>query len=91
MQAALHHPAPTLPEPRLPAPSSWDQAVYRGCSVCVHGRTAAGEPTRPARATAATCSCPAVTGGRRPVPVAMARANTGPCGPEATHQHFPGL
>lgn len=73
-------------------PSSWHGAeVYRACGICIHGRTATGQHARTARQDATHCICPAVTGGRSPVATAQARANHGPCGPEAHHQDFPGL
>jgi hypothetical protein len=75
-------------------PSSWSQwetAVYRACGRCVYGRTDDGRLARNVNASAAHCACPAVTGGRGPVSVTAARANSGPCGPEAHHQDFPGL
>lgn len=74
------------------APSSWQTAGYRACGLCVFGLTDDGRSARSLNAEATRCSCPSVTGGSaRSVRVMDARANFGPCGPEALHQDFPGL
>lgn len=81
----------------LPAamPTSWAKSQrdqFLACAVCTHGQDAAGRSTRGHANRAAThCTCPAVAGQQRLVPVALARSNHGPCGPEAHHQAFPGL
>lgn len=92
MSAAHSLATPTLP---VAPPRSWAKSPrteYLGCAVCTHGQDDTGRPCRghPSRA-ASHCACPAVTGGRAPVPVPQARANHGACGPEAAHQAFPGL
>jgi hypothetical protein len=78
------------------APAHWDEYPVRGCTVCQYGRDATGAATRPGGRDAETCICPNVTGREisrdRPpagVPTRLARANTGPCGPEAHHLAFP--
>lgn len=55
---------------------------YRACQLCTHGRGPAEQRQ---------CTCPAVAGQARAVPVDDARRNHGPCGPEAHHLDFPGL
>lgn len=75
----------------LKAPAHWDVQLFRACSVCEHGQTAAGESARRTRQEATHCGCPDVAGRHRVVPIAPARSNNGPCGPEACHQRFPGL
>jgi len=61
----------------LQAPPPW-----RACQLCTHG-------TGPEAAR--MCTAPSVATATRRVSVELARANTGPCGPEAVHLHFPGL
>lgn len=71
------------------APAHWEQAqAYRACAICTHGAKDPTDPHRPVDA----CRCPAVTGNnQRTVAISQARANFGPCGPEAQHLAFPGL
>lgn len=72
------------------APASWAVPALRACNVCMHGRCAAGRPTRPGGAGAAGCTSPEVTGRHGAVmPVQAARGEAGPCGPEARFQHWP--
>jgi hypothetical protein len=75
----------------IKAPAHWDKQLTRACSVCDHGRTEAGDIARRVRQEATHCSCQAVAGQQRIVPVVPARNNNGPCGPEAHHLRFPGL
>ena len=70
-------------------------ATYRACALCTHGRAPQDAAPHP-EASDRVCVCPHVTGVRNTdwpmgVPVSLARANTGPCGPEAAHLHFAGL
>lgn len=85
----------------IAAPAHWNHEPVRGCAVCRFGRDSQGRPTKPGGHDAATCICPNVTGRNLPagdvpadwplgVPVKAARANTGPCGPEAYHLTFRG-
>lgn len=60
----------------------------RGCAFCFHGR-ANGLPCNNGAVNATHCHCPEV--GSRPMPVAQARADTGPCGREARHLVFEAL
>ena len=55
---------------------------YRACQLCTHGR---------GPADGRQCSCPAVAGQARQVPVDDARRAAGACGPEAHFLDFPGL
>lgn len=71
---------------------------FRACALCTHGRQPKTHPDWPQPCTEADrlCVCPEVTGRRHPdelraVPVHLARARTGPCGPEANHLAFAGL
>ena len=96
-----------MPAPRLAPPLSWGATPYRGCTVCQHGRTSAGQPSRaqcrPAghhlveAAEATHCAHPRSTqhhpgqATAAGVPVHLARAHSGACGPEAYLQAFPGL
>lgn len=87
----------------IAAPAHWAQEPVRGCAVCQFGRDDQGRPTRAGGRDASRCICPSVTGRNVPkpepadwplghgVPVHQARANTGPCGPEAHHLTFAGL
>lgn len=71
--------------------------TYRACVLCQHGRAPEGTcPVTGATGEQRRCVCPAVTGRRDAdwpmgVPVAIARAQSGPCGIEARHLSFPGL
>lgn len=72
--------------------------TYRACALCIHGRTPQPNEawTDPRAAADRVCVCPEVTGRRKadwPIAVAvdLARARTGPCGPEANHLSFAGL
>lgn len=76
------------------APAAWIQAdarPLRGCSICTHGRCPSGDPSRQGPTEASHCACPDVAGQVGKLPVQAARANAGPCGPEARHLRFPGL
>jgi hypothetical protein len=57
----------------------------RACALCTHGTGPLYLRHCTAPAVAATGPVPA------PVPVHLARANSGRCGPEAQHLSFPGL
>lgn len=48
------------------------------CGRCIHGVPSGGKQ----------CQCPAVTGGRSPVPVDVARARGGSCGLDAWHHDY---
>lgn len=61
----------------------WDLQLVRGCMVCQHGTGPEGHRL---------CAHPEVAGrAGAPVPVHVARANHGACGPEARHMYFAGL
>lgn len=72
---------------RITAPSHWDARCYRACDICAFGQAA----TTQQDSATPVCVCPDVRGQRAAVPVPEARANHGPCGPEAHFLSFPGL
>lgn len=90
MSAALSQ-APMLAH----EPAHWreaDRRPLRGCCICNHGLASDGvTPSRRDKGGAVWCQHPAVAGQRGRIPIADARANHGPCGPEARHQNYPGL
>jgi hypothetical protein len=61
----------------------------RGCSFCVHGRTDDGQHCNNGALVATQCRSPNV--GSKPMPVSLARADTGPCGRDARHLDFAAL
>lgn len=66
-------------------PAAWraaEQHAWRACAICTHGVDVDGQRH---------CRAAAVAGPARSLPVPLARANHGPCGPEAHHLVFPGL
>ena len=72
---------------QLQAPQAWHaQAIspYRACDLCTHGSTSAATGLR-------MCGHPSAVTRGTPVPVDLARARCGACGPEALHLHLPGM
>lgn len=59
-----------------------DPPPWRACMLCSHGADMDGERV---------CTCRAVVAPAAHQPVDLVRRTHGPCGPEATHLHFPGL
>lgn len=71
----------TLPRPALASP--WPEPSYRACELCSHGRSS--------DTGARLCTEQTVAGVHRALPVAMARASGGGCGPDASRMATPWL
>ena len=73
----------TATVPHAATASPWPEPSFRACELCSHGRST--------DTGARLCTEQTVAGVHRAMPVALARATGGGCGPDASRMHTPWL